>query len=168
MKGKNMKKIVFTLVIVVLLAIVLFIIFQRKPIKVGFSGTLSGKNAPLGIAVKDGVMLALEEINEEGGFNGRKLELIVKDDENDRETVTKVDAELIKEGVCTIIGHVTSAMTEAALKQANEKQMLLLSPTTSSLKVLEGEDNLISIHPPNTYEQNALAQYAIDHIESIS
>lgn len=163
-----MKKIAFSIIIIALITLVLFITFRKNPVKVGYAGTLSGKNAPLGIAVKDGVLLALEEINAQGGIKGRKLELIIKDDKNDPETVLKVDAELIEEGVCAIIGHVTSAMTEAALPQANDKKMLLLSPTTSSLKVLEREGNLISIHPPNIYEQEALAQYAIDHIKSIS
>ncbi len=163
-----MKKIVFFVIIIALITLVFLIIFQKKPVKVGFAGTLSGKNAPLGIAVKDGVLLALEEINAENGINGRELELIIKDDKNDPESVVKVDAELINEGVCAIIGHVTSAMTEAALSQANDKKMLLLSPTTSSLKLLELNDNLISIHPPNIYEQEALAQYAIKQFESIS
>lgn len=163
-----MKKIVFTLVIVVLLIFVLFITFHKSPIKIGFSGQLSGLNSPMGIAVKDGIVLALEEINNQGGIRGRKLELIIKDDKNEPERVLMVDAELIEEGVCTIIGHITSAMTEAALPQVNDKQMLLLSPTTSSLKVLENDDNLISIHPPNIYEQEALAQYAIDRSATIS
>ena len=161
-----MKKIVFFVIIIALITLVFLIIFQKKPVKVGFAGTLSGKNAPLGIAVKDGVLLALEEINAENGINGRELELIIKDDKNDPESVVKVDAELINEGVCAIIGHVTSAMTEAALSQANDKKMLLLSPTTSSLKLLELNDNLISIHPPNIYEQEELARYVIDHTET--
>ena len=163
-----MKKIAFSIVIVALVILVLFISFRKGPVLVGFAGSLSSKNSPLGIAVKDGVLLAVEEINALGGITGRKLELIIKDDENNPQTAVRVDAELIKEGVCTIIGHVTSAMTEAALTQANDKKMLLLSPTTSSLKVLESKGNLISIHPPNIYEQEALAQYAIDHFESIS
>ncbi|MEA1883818.1 MAG: ABC transporter substrate-binding protein [Thermotogota bacterium] len=163
-----MKKIAFSIIIISLLIIVLFISFRKGPVLVGFAGSLSSKNAPLGIAVKDGVLLALEEINAENGINGRELELVIKDDENNPQTAVRVDAELIKEGVCTIIGHVTSAMTEAALSQANEKQMLLLSPTTSSISVLDGDDNLISIHPPNIYEQEALAQYAIKQFESIS
>jgi len=94
--------------------------------------------------------------------------LIIKDDKNDPDTAIKVDAELIEEDVCTIIGHITSAMTKAALPQANEKQMLLLSPTTSSFKVLDVDDNLISIHPPNIYEQEALAKHIINHSKNIS
>ena len=131
-----MKKIAF-LIIIIILALVLFITFQRKPIKIGFSGSLSGLNSPMGIAVKDGVVLALEKMNEQGGIKGRKLELLIKDDKNDPETVLKVDTELINEGVCAIIGHITSAMTQAAIPLINNKQMLLLSPTASSLPVLE-------------------------------
>jgi len=168
MKGNVMKKIVLYLVLVALIALALLMIFQKNPIKIGCAVSLSGKNAPLGIAVKDGVSLAVEEINASGGINGRELELLIKDDENDPKTARKVDAELIKEGVCVIIGHVTSAMSQAVLSLMDEKQMLLLSPITGSLKVLEGDDNLISIHPPNTYEQEALAHYAITRINRIS
>ncbi|MFW6263460.1 MAG: ABC transporter substrate-binding protein [Thermotogota bacterium] len=163
-----MKRIIFFAILTLLILLVFFIFFERNPVKVGVSTTLSGTNSPMGIAIKDGVELAIEEINEQGGINRKKLELIIKDDQNDPQRVLKVDEELINEGVCAIIGHVTSAMTQAALPLVNEKQMLLLSPTTSSLKVLEGDDNLISIHPPNIYEQEALAQYAIQHSNRLS
>ena len=159
-----MKKNTFIIVVLIFFIFLLLLACQKgNIIKIGVSVTLSGRNSPMGIAVKDGAVLAVEEINADGGINGKMLELIIKDDQNDPDTARKVDAELINEGVVTIIGHITSAMTEAALEQANEKQMLLLSPTTSSFKLLDMDNNLISIYPPNIYEQELLAKYAITH-----
>src|SRR6056297_421484 len=123
MKGKNMKKNTFIIVVLIFFIFLLFLACQKdNPIKIGVSVTLSGRNSPMGIAVKDGVVLAVEQINADGGINGKTLELIIKDDQNNPETARKVDAELIEEGVATILGHITSAMTEAAIEQANEKQ----------------------------------------------
>ncbi len=160
-----MKKIWWVVLIVAILFVAFLFTLDKGTIKIGYSGSLSSNNSPLGIAVKDGVVLAVEQINAQGGINGRAIQLLIKDDENNPEKARKVDAQLISEGVIAIIGHVTSAMTEEALPQINEKKMLLLSPTTSSLRVLDKEDYLISIHPPNIYEQEELARYIIDHTQ---
>lgn len=166
--GKKMKKIwlvVLIIAIIAIISVVFLFMLENGLIKIGYSGSLSSNNSPLGIAVKDGVVLAIEQVNARGGIRGKMIQLIIKDDENNPETVRKVDAQLISEGVAVIVGHVTSAMTEAALSQINEKKMLLLSPTTSSLRVLDKDDYLISIHPPNIYEQEELARYIINHTQ---
>ncbi len=163
---KKMKKIGWLLLLIAVLFVAILFTLDKGTIKIGFSGSLSSNNSPLGIAVKDGVVLAVEQINAQGGIRGKMIQLIIKDDENNPETARKVDAQLISEGVVAIVGHVTSAMTEAVLTQINEKKMLLLSPTTSSLRVLDQDDYLISIHPPNIYEQEELARYVIDHTET--
>ena len=52
------------------------------PVKIGFSGTLKGKYSDLGVQGRNGALLAVEEINDAGGLDGRKLELLVRDDLN--------------------------------------------------------------------------------------
>ncbi|MCX8204183.1 MAG: ABC transporter substrate-binding protein [Candidatus Nezhaarchaeota archaeon] len=53
----------------------------KPPIKIGFVSPLTGPSAYLGREVVDGALLALEEINAAGGMLGRKVELIIEDDE---------------------------------------------------------------------------------------
>ena len=48
-------------------------------IKIGFVGPLTGDNANLGQPIADGIQLAVEDINNAGGVNGKKLSLILED-----------------------------------------------------------------------------------------
>lgn len=55
-------------------------------IKVGFVDTLSGGSASMGVPTQEGVKLAVKEINENGGINGKQVEVVYYDDEGDPAT----------------------------------------------------------------------------------
>lgn len=135
---------------------------KREPIKVGFVGGLTGRHSDLGTAGRNGVILAVEEVNEAGGIHGRPVELITKDDKQDPETAVKVDKELIQEGVVAIIGHMTSAMSVAALPLINKEKMLMISPTTSTDELSGMDDFFVRVMAPNNAETDHLARYAFE------
>ena len=110
-------------------------------------------------------MLAVEEINEKGGINGRPVKLISKDDKQTPETALKVDHELIEEGVIAIIGHMTSAMTEATLPLINEHKILMISPTISTNKLTGIDDHFFRVVNPNVHISISEADYAFDKAE---
>ena len=132
----------------------------EKPIKLGFSGVLTGRLSDLGTAGRNGVILAVEQVNAEGGINGRAVELIIRDDRQDKEEALRIDRELIDEGVVAIIGHMTSAMSMAAIPLLNKEKILLVSPTTSTNKLTGIDDYFIRVMPPNSAETDHLARYA--------
>ncbi|MDS4031742.1 MAG: ABC transporter substrate-binding protein [Candidatus Contendobacter sp.] len=103
-----------------------------EPIRVGFVGGTSGRVADLGIAGRDAVVLAVELRNQAGGVAGRKVELLIQDDEQTPEVAQRAVRELIAQGVVAIIGPMTSAMAVAVLPIANETKVLLISPTVST------------------------------------
>ncbi|MEI6152673.1 MAG: ABC transporter substrate-binding protein [Deltaproteobacteria bacterium] len=133
---------------------------DKNALRIGFVGGLTGKSSDLGIQGRNGVTLAVEDINQQGGINGRPVQLITKDDKQDPQTALKVDRELIDEGVVVIIGHMTSAMTEAVLPIINEKKFLMLSPTTSTNKLTGIDDYFLRVINPNTQLTNFKADYA--------
>jgi ABC-type branched-subunit amino acid transport system substrate-binding protein len=53
---------------------------DKNPFRIGFVDTLIGKGSDLGIQGRNGVTLAVEEVNQQGGINGRPFHLITKDD----------------------------------------------------------------------------------------
>ena len=58
---------------------------QQAPIKVGLAAAVSGGSAASGEAIKRGLSIAIDEVNARGGLlGGRKLELVVRDDEATR------------------------------------------------------------------------------------
>ncbi len=133
---------------------------REEPIKVGFVGGLTGRLSDLGTAGRDGVLLAVEEVNRTGGIRGREIALVAKDDRHDPDEARKVDRELIEEGVVAIIGHMTSAMTAAVLPLINEKRMLMIGPTVSSDEFSGIDDYFLRVMAPSLQEAVRLAQAA--------
>ncbi|MBF0551923.1 MAG: ABC transporter substrate-binding protein [Deltaproteobacteria bacterium] len=135
---------------------------DMDPYRIGFVGGLTGRSSDLGIQGRNGAMLAVEEINQQGGINGRPLKLITKDDKQDPQTALKVDRELIDEKVIAIIGHMTSAMSEAAVPLMNQRKILMISPTTSTNKLTGIDDYFLRVIDPNTLLTNIGASYAFE------
>ncbi len=113
---------------------------EEPPVKIGFVGELTGRYSDLGTAGRNGVILAVEEVNQGQGINGRRVELITKDDRHDPETAVKGVKELIREGVAAVIGPMTSTISMAALPLINREKVLMISPTASSSR-LAGKDD---------------------------
>jgi len=135
---------------------------DKNPYRIGFVGGLTGRSSDLGIQGRNGVMLAVEEINEQGGINGRPLQLITKDDRQDPQTALKIDQELIDEGAIAIIGHMTSAMTEVALPLINERKIPMISPTASGNKFTGIDDYFLRVVNANIHLTNLGASYAFE------
>ena len=101
-------------------------------IPVGFSAALTGKQNEQGVNLRNGVELAVEEINAAGGVNGRILELRVEDDLGTEEGARQAERRLIGAGVVAILGHMTSSQTLAGDPEAEAGGIPLLSATAST------------------------------------
>jgi branched-chain amino acid transport system substrate-binding protein len=112
----------------------------KEPIRVGFVAQLTGVQAELGVQERNGVQLAVAEINTAGGVGGRPIELLVQDDLGTPEGARVADRELMKSDVVAIIGHATSAQTVAGLTVTNPAHVVMLSPSASTSE-LSGRDD---------------------------
>lgn len=133
------------LVICGVLMVLLTACQKNEPVRIGFMGGLSGRVADLGVAGRNGVQLALEQRNAAGGINGRMVELVVKDDEQNPETAKRVVGELIGQGTELIIGPMTSSMAMAVMPQLNASTSILLSPTVTTVDLLGKDDNFLRV-----------------------
>lgn len=113
-----------------------------EPVKLGFIGGLSGRVADLGDAGRHGVLLAVEEANAAGGVNGRKVELLIRDDEQKAAVAIKAIEELAAARVEAVIGPMTSSMGEAVLPAASRTGVVVVSPTVTS-SLLAGKDDVL-------------------------
>lgn len=116
---------------------------SQRTIKIGFMGTVTGSSNDLSLTGLHGASLAVQEINEAGGINGRLLELVVKDTLNDKTIAKRVVDEFIREGIEVVIGEFTSSLMQTALEHDRNEKILFLSPTASSGIFTGIDDNMI-------------------------
>ncbi len=91
-----------------------------EPIKIGLLTSLTTNFAPWGLQVQDGMKLAVEEINAAGGVDGRPLELVEADDENDADQGVAGFERLAEDGVIGIGGVISSTVGLATSPLAEE------------------------------------------------
>ena len=85
-----------------------------EPIKIGVSGPFTGGSAPMGVSMRDGVRLAVNEINAKGGVLGRQLQMVERDDEAKPERGVQIAQELInKEKVVATVGYINTVVALA-------------------------------------------------------
>jgi branched-chain amino acid transport system substrate-binding protein len=86
-----------------------------EPIKIGVSGPYTGGSSSMGVSMRDGVRLAVMEINASGGVLGRQLQLIERDDEAKNERGVQIAQELInREKVVATVGYINTGVALAS------------------------------------------------------
>ena len=98
------------------------------PIKIGVTGPFTGGSAPMGVSMRDGVKLAVSEINAQGGVLGRKIELVERDDEAKNERGVQVAQELInKEKVVATVGFINTGVALASQRFYQEAKIPVIN-----------------------------------------
>lgn len=96
----------------------------QATIKFGFVSSLSGPFTPWGVQVRDGMKMAVEELNDKGGVLGRKLEIIERDDKNNpNEGITALRYMAEREGIVAAGGVISSDVGLALSRQAESLQI---------------------------------------------
>ncbi len=99
-----------------------------EPIKIGMSGPFTGGSSSMGVSMRDGVRLAVDEINAAGGVIGRKIELVERDDEAKNERGVQIAQELInKEKVVATVGFINTGVALAAQRFYQEAKIPVMN-----------------------------------------
>jgi branched-chain amino acid transport system substrate-binding protein len=134
---------------------------RPEPIRLGYVGGLTGRHSDLGVSGRNGVQLAVAELNAAGGIGGRPLELVVRDDGQDPAQARRAVSELAAQGVVAIVGHMTSSMVEAGLPVAEQAGVLMVSPTASAAHVRGKDDGFVTLFPSSADLARALAGHVV-------
>jgi branched-chain amino acid transport system substrate-binding protein len=111
---------------------------ESRVIKIGIASLMSGDFAVVGENIRNTAQLVVDEINEKGGVNGRKLELIIEDSKCDSKTGLSAVSKLINiDKVKYIIGAMCSNGTVASAPIANENKVIIMTPITGGRSVDE-------------------------------
>lgn len=104
-----------------------------KPIRIGMIGPFTGPSSDFGVPMLRGAQLAVEEINAVGGYLGRPLELVIKDDEGKPDVGLERSKDLMKEGVIATIGFCNTGVALKSIEVfQNAKSPLIVPCATGS------------------------------------
>ena len=130
-------------------------------IPVGAVLSQTGAASVYGEKVKKGLDLALSQINASGGYRGRRIELIYKDDATNPEIGRRVVEELIhKHGAHVIIGPLVSSVALAVAPLCEASHTVLLSPTASAPQISEAGEYVFRNYPSDVLEGTSMARFA--------
>lgn len=105
-----------------------------EPIKVGLVTSLTGNSAAPGISVQHGAEYAVEWINQNGGINGRPIELLIEDDKSEVTSMTSAMTKLIEEdGIEYFVGPFIQYGQEAARQMCEDAQIPMVGSGPPSL-----------------------------------
>lgn len=149
-----MKKLYIFLVIVILGLVYFLYIFKasKEVIKIGFVGALSAKYSDLGNPMMNGIILAFEE--EKYEINGKKIELIFKDDKKNEEVNRQIVNDFISQGIKIVMGNVTSSMSKISMSIINKhKDMFMISAASASNEFSGIDDQFFRVHVANNEQR---------------
>ena len=126
--------------------------YAAEPIKIGVSGPFTGGSSSMGVSMRDGVKLAVDEINKAGGVLGRQLLIVERDDEAKNERGVQIAQELInKEQVTATVGFINTGVALAAQRFYQEAKIPVMNNVATGSVVTHQFDD----QPENYIFRNA-------------
>lgn len=131
-------------------------------INIGAIGPLTGPASTYGQSVKNGAELYLEQVNADGGIDGKKLSLLFEDDEANADKAIQAFNKLVdNDKVPVILGAVTSGATNAVAPQATSRSIPMLTPTATEPNITKnGGEFVFRGCFVDSFQGVALADYA--------
>lgn len=156
---KNYFLIAFILFVIASFLLIVFFNKKKELIKIGFVGALSSKYSDLGNPMMNGIILAFEEENYQ--INGKKIELIFKDDKKDELVNREIVNDFIAQGIKIVMGNVTSNMSKISMSIINEhKDMFMISAASASNEFSGIDDQFFRVHVANNAQRfDAFTKY---------
>lgn len=140
---------------------------DRSPIKIGYFGDLSGPTFNFGKSAYNGVIMAADEINQAGGINGRKIDIVIEDDRGSPEVAAQLTAKLIdQDKVIAIIAGGTSGISRAAAPKAQSSHVPLISPSSTDPAVTQTGDYIFRACFVDSFQGEVMASFAANTLKA--
>lgn len=151
---------------IILLVILIFLSSCGKKdqyyesIKIGAAIPLTGVAAIHGQNVREGIGLAVKEINNNGGVNGRQIKVIYEDDGADPKSSVSAIKKLIEiDKVDVLIGGVWDILANPIIPDIDQQKIVTLSPSALPDTLTETSPYFFSLHSPVAINQKAFEDY---------
>ena len=111
---------------------------SKDEIVLGSIQDLSGPIAAFGKQVRLGMMLRVDEVNEQGGINGRKIKLLVEDSKYDPRNAVLAAQKLVNQDkIFAMVGHIGTAQNMAAMPVQFQKNVINFFPVTAAREMYD-------------------------------
>ncbi|MGK7931336.1 MAG: ABC transporter substrate-binding protein [Microcystaceae cyanobacterium] len=135
---------------------------SHNPLKIAVVVPL-GKSENIAKEMLRGVAQRQQEFNQQGGINGRYLQVIIANDNNDPKKAAEVAQQLVNDSsILAVIGHNSSDATLGAAPHYQKGELVMISPTSTANKVASQGSFIFRTVPSVRFEANALSRYAVN------
>ena len=126
--------------------------FAQDTIKIGVIGPFTGGSSSMGVSMRDGVTLAANQINAAGGVLGKKIELVLRDDEAKNERGVEIAQEFINNTkVVAAVGYINTGVALASQRFFQEAKIPVINNVATGTLVTHQFDK----EPDNFVFRNA-------------
>ncbi len=130
-------------------------------IRVGAVLSLTGSTASFGQSTREGIQLAMDEINAQGGFNGKKFKLIALDDQSKPDEAATVMTRLVtQDNVLAVLGEVSSSISLAMAPIAQSARVPMISPSSTNPKVTQIGNYIFRVCFIDPFQGTVMAKFA--------
>ncbi|MEW6214695.1 MAG: branched-chain amino acid ABC transporter substrate-binding protein [Nitrospirota bacterium] len=139
---------------------------KEETIKIGIAGPMTGDQAKMGMDFKNGVSLAVEEWNSKGGILGKRVQMIVSDDQHDPKQAVAVANKMVNEGVIGVIGHFNSSCSIPASDVYNRAGIPMVTPASTNPKLTEkGYSGVFRVCGRDDQQGRIASEFVINYLK---
>src|SRR5262245_13713090 len=136
-------------------------------IVVGEYASLTGGTATFGKSSNAGVQLAAEEINASGGLLGKKVRVVVEDDQSKPEEARTAVLKLLKQNqAVAVLGEVASSRSLAAAPECQRAGVPMISPASTNPKVTAVGDYIFRVCFIDPFQGSTMAKFATETLHA--
>ncbi|MDR1322197.1 MAG: ABC transporter substrate-binding protein [Gracilibacteraceae bacterium] len=116
-----------------------------EPINVGLNLELTGSSAEFGLSGQNGMKLAFDKVNAEGGvLDGRMFNYIPADNKSEAGEATSATTRLVGENVVAILGPMTTAAVLGSIQLVTDNNIVLITPSGTNARLTVNEDGTLN------------------------
>ncbi|MDW8705187.1 ABC transporter substrate-binding protein [Streptococcus suis] len=139
--------------------------------KIGYNLELSGAVSSYGQTEEKGANLAVKEINAAGGIDGKKIEVITKDNKSETAEAATVATSLASEGANVVIGPATSGASAASIPALTSAGVPMITPSGTQTNLVVNDKGEVQEYFFRTtftdgYQGQIMAKYATENLSA--
>jgi branched-chain amino acid transport system substrate-binding protein len=138
-----------------------------QSLKIGEVDPLTGGISQFGIGCHQGIVLAFEEVNAEGGVLGQKINLITEDDQSKPgQSATVVRKLITQDKVVAILGDATSSATLESAPIAQSNKIPMITPSATNPRITEVGDFIFRVCFLDEFQGRVIARFAKQNLKA--